>query len=203
VRFNRFDADHQEAAAAPRTIKTRAKIRELGVARLTVHRTPRTSMRRCSTPGGKVLASASTVQDAVAKDLKGTGNVEAAKAVGRAIAERAKAAGITRSHSIAFRFSCITAASRRWPMPRAKPAGVLTWKDHMARTRQNQSGRRVHREARRGQSHGEGRQGRPPVRLHGAHRGRRRRGTVGFGFGKAREVPVAISKAMARRARTW
>jgi large subunit ribosomal protein L18 len=29
-------------------------------------------------------------------DLKGTGNVEAAKAVGRAIAERAKAAGVTK-----------------------------------------------------------------------------------------------------------
>jgi large subunit ribosomal protein L18 len=43
-----------------------------------------------------VLASASTVQEAVAKDLKGTGNIEAAKAVGRAIAERAKAAGIER-----------------------------------------------------------------------------------------------------------
>jgi large subunit ribosomal protein L18 len=34
------------------------------------------------------------VQDAVVEGLKGTGNVEAAKAVGRAIAERAKAAGI-------------------------------------------------------------------------------------------------------------
>ena len=43
-----------------------------------------------------MLAAASTVQDAVAKELKGTGNVEAAKAVGRAIAERARAAGITR-----------------------------------------------------------------------------------------------------------
>jgi large subunit ribosomal protein L18 len=42
-----------------------------------------------------VLASASTVQEAVRQGLKGTGNVEAAKAVGRAIAERAKAAGVT------------------------------------------------------------------------------------------------------------
>jgi large subunit ribosomal protein L18 len=36
------------------------------------------------------------VQDAVKGSLEGTGNVEAAKAVGRAIAERAKAAGITK-----------------------------------------------------------------------------------------------------------
>ena len=80
-----------------RATKTRAKIRELGVARLTVHRTPRHMYAQLfDASGGKVLAAATTVQDAVAKDLKGTGNVEAAKAVGRAIAERAKAAGVTR-----------------------------------------------------------------------------------------------------------
>ncbi len=80
-----------------RATKTRAKIRELGVARLTVHRTPRHMYAQLfDASGGKVLAAASTVQDAVAKELKGTGNVEAAKAVGRAIAERAKAAGVTR-----------------------------------------------------------------------------------------------------------
>ena len=80
-----------------RAVKTRAKIRELGVARLTVHRTPRHMYAQLfDASGGKVLAAASTVQDAVAKELKGTGNVEAAKAVGRASAERARAAGITR-----------------------------------------------------------------------------------------------------------
>ena len=46
-----------------------------------------------------VLAAASTLQEAVAKELKGTGNAAAAKAVGRVIAERAKAAGI---ESVAF-----------------------------------------------------------------------------------------------------
>ena len=46
--------------------------------------------------GAKVLAAASTVQEAVSTGLKTTGNVEAAKAVGRAIAERAKAAGISK-----------------------------------------------------------------------------------------------------------
>jgi large subunit ribosomal protein L18 len=43
-----------------------------------------------------VIAAASTVQTAVKDGLKATGNVEAAKAVGRVIAERAKAAGITK-----------------------------------------------------------------------------------------------------------
>ncbi len=80
-----------------RAIKTRARIRELAVARLTVHRTPRHIYAQVfAADGGTVLATASTVQEAVSKDLKGTGNVEAAKAVGRAIADRAKAAGITK-----------------------------------------------------------------------------------------------------------
>jgi large subunit ribosomal protein L18 len=80
-----------------RAVKTRAHIRQLGVARLSVHRTPRHIYAQVTeSSGAKVIAAASTVQDAVSKDLKGTGNVEAAKAVGRAIAERAKAAGVTK-----------------------------------------------------------------------------------------------------------
>ena len=83
-----------------RATRARAKIRETGTARLTVHRTPRHIYAQITTPdGAKVLATASTVQEAVAKDLKGTGNATAAKAVGKVIAERAKAAGI---ESVAF-----------------------------------------------------------------------------------------------------
>jgi len=82
---------------ARRAVKTRAKIRELGVARLTVHRTPRHIYAQLfASDGSKVLAAASTVQEEVSKGLKGTGNVEAAKVVGRVIAERARAAGVTR-----------------------------------------------------------------------------------------------------------
>jgi large subunit ribosomal protein L18 len=78
-------------------VKTRAQIRRLAVARLTVHRTPRHIYAQVfDVKGERVLASASTVQKDVAKDLKVTGNIEAAKSVGRAIAERAKAAGVTR-----------------------------------------------------------------------------------------------------------
>jgi large subunit ribosomal protein L18 len=79
-----------------RARRARFKIRELNVLRLTVHRTPRHIYAQIiSADGGKVLVTASTVQDAVVGDLKGTGNATAAAAVGRAIAERAKAAGIT------------------------------------------------------------------------------------------------------------
>jgi large subunit ribosomal protein L18 len=80
-----------------RALQTRARIRSLAVARLTIHRTPRHIYAQVfDVKGERVLASASTVQKDLAKDLKGTGNVEAAKNVGRLIAERAKAAGVTR-----------------------------------------------------------------------------------------------------------
>jgi len=80
-----------------RAVKTRQHIRQLGVARLTIHRTPRHIYAQVfDAQGAKVLASASTVQETVASGLKGTGNVDAAKAVGKAIAERAKAAGISK-----------------------------------------------------------------------------------------------------------
>ncbi len=72
-------------------------MRELGMSRLSVHRTPRHMYAQIIGPdGGTVLAAVSTLQKSLSKDLKGTGNSEAAKAVGRAVAEKAKAAGIDR-----------------------------------------------------------------------------------------------------------
>ena len=77
-----------------RARRARAKIAELGVTRLCVNRTPRHIYAQIiAADGGKVLASASTLD----KDLRAgkTGNRDAAEAVGKLIAERAKAAGIT------------------------------------------------------------------------------------------------------------
>ena len=80
-----------------RATRTRATIRELGSNRLSVHRTPQHIYAQIFAPSGdKVLVSASTLQKDVRGDLKVTGNIEAAKAVGRAIAERAKAKGIAK-----------------------------------------------------------------------------------------------------------
>jgi large subunit ribosomal protein L18 len=63
---------------------------------LTVHRTPNHIYAQLTdAAGAKVIASASTVQKDVRAGLKSTGNVEAARAVGRAIGERARAAGVT------------------------------------------------------------------------------------------------------------
>ena len=78
-----------------RAKRARAKIRELGAHRLSVHRTPKHIYAQIIDPtGGKVIASASTLQKDVRGDLKSTGNAEAAAAVGKAIAEKSKSAGI-------------------------------------------------------------------------------------------------------------
>lgn len=78
-----------------RARKGRAKIRELEVNRLTVHRTPRHIYAQIVAPeGGKVLAVASTLEAEVRKGVKNGGNVEAAAIVGARIAEKAKAAGV-------------------------------------------------------------------------------------------------------------
>jgi len=85
-----------------RARRTRAKIKELCVARLSVHRTPRHIYAQViagdaadGEGGGRVLASASTVGKDVRSGLKYSGNVDAAVAVGKSIAEKAVAAGIT------------------------------------------------------------------------------------------------------------
>jgi len=78
-----------------RARRGRAKIRELKVMRLSVHRTPRHIYAQVLDDASRVVVVASTVQKDVAEGLKGTGNIEAAKAVGKAIAERAKAKGVT------------------------------------------------------------------------------------------------------------
>jgi large subunit ribosomal protein L18 len=87
----------KKARRLRRAVKSRAHIRQLGVARLTVHRTPNHIYAQITdAEGAKVLASASTTQKAVRDGLKGTGNVAAAAAVGKAIATRAKEAGVSR-----------------------------------------------------------------------------------------------------------
>ncbi len=78
-----------------RARKARAKISELGVNRLSVHRTPQHIYAQVIGPdGGTVLVSASTLESEVRKGVKSGGNVEAAAIVGARIAEKAKAAGI-------------------------------------------------------------------------------------------------------------
>ncbi len=79
-----------------RARKTRAKIRELGKPRLCVHRTPRHIYAQViSSSGDQVVASASTLDRELRKDISGGGNSGAAAMIGKAVAERAKAAGVS------------------------------------------------------------------------------------------------------------
>jgi len=76
-----------------RARRARTRMRGLGVNRLSVHRTPRHSYAQVLAPAGdRVLVSASTLDS----DLRGgkTGNIDAAAAVGKLVAQRAKEAGI-------------------------------------------------------------------------------------------------------------
>ena len=85
----------KKTARLRRAKSTRAHIRELGVPRLSVLRTGQHLYAQLfSADGSKVLASASTVQSAVKDGLKSSKNADAAAKVGRAIAEKAKAAGV-------------------------------------------------------------------------------------------------------------
>mgnify|MGYP000426342946 CR=1 FL=1 len=88
----------KKTARLRRATKARAKIRELGVHRLSVFRTPRHIYAQLIAPtGDRVLASASTLDKALRAEINGSsGNVRAATLVGKAIAERAKEAGIER-----------------------------------------------------------------------------------------------------------
>src|SRR3954464_8845347 len=85
-----------------RSSQTRKRIAVQRVARLTVHRSNlHIYASVISDDGTRVLASASTVEPDLRKELKGDGTstgkggkVAAAAAVGKRIAEKAKAAGV-------------------------------------------------------------------------------------------------------------
>ena len=87
--------DKKKAARLRRAKKTRAHIRRLGMPRLTIFRSGRHIYAQViNSEDGNVLAAASTLQKEVSADLKGTSNRAAAAAVGKAVAERAVAAGV-------------------------------------------------------------------------------------------------------------
>ncbi len=80
-----------------RARRTRAHIRDIGAMRLCIHKTPRHIYAQIISPeGNAVLASASTLDKDVRKDVEKTGGAAAATVVGKVVAERAKAAGISR-----------------------------------------------------------------------------------------------------------
>ena len=80
--------------------RSRMKMRELGVTRLSIYRSSRHIYAQIiSGDENQVIASASTVEKAMRDSLDYTGNAEAAAAIGKLVAERAKEKGI---ESVAF-----------------------------------------------------------------------------------------------------
>ncbi|MDP5238257.1 50S ribosomal protein L18 [Uliginosibacterium sp. 31-16] len=91
---------NKKEARLRRARKTRARIAEQKVARLTVFRSNcHIYAQIISECGSRVLAAASTAEAAVKGVAPNGGNVSAATAVGKLIAERAAAAGVL---SVAF-----------------------------------------------------------------------------------------------------
>ena len=78
-----------------RARQTRLKIREVGAARLTVHRSNAHIYAQITSPAGdKVMVCASTLDKELRGQIKNGGNRKAAEAVGQRIAQKAKEKGI-------------------------------------------------------------------------------------------------------------
>lgn len=87
---------NKNEARLRRSRKTRARIAEQKAIRLAIHRTNlHIYAQVISADGGKILASASTLEAEVRKSIGNGGNAEAAAVVGKRIAEKAKLAGVT------------------------------------------------------------------------------------------------------------
>ena len=85
---------NKREARTRRAKRTRCKIRDLEMTRLSVHKTSRHVYAQVITSdGAKTIVSASTL-DKDLENLKSTGNVDAAKEVGKLVAKRALEAGI-------------------------------------------------------------------------------------------------------------
>lgn len=87
----------KKASRIRRGKKTRFKARAAGAVRLCIHRTPRHIYAQViDDQDANVLACGSSLETGVRGQVKYTGNVEAAKLVGKLVAERAKEKGVSK-----------------------------------------------------------------------------------------------------------
>ncbi|GFO71692.1 large subunit ribosomal protein L18 [Bathymodiolus japonicus methanotrophic gill symbiont] len=87
---------NKKASRMKRALKLRSNIKRLAANRLSVHKTSKHMYAQIITENGTVtVASASTTQAEIKSAVKSTGNVESAALVGKAVADKAIAAGIT------------------------------------------------------------------------------------------------------------
>ena len=84
----------KKTARLRRAAQTRHKIHQLASVRLAVHRTNGHIYAQLCAADGKVLTSASTLEKEVRAKVAKGGNKDAAAAIGRRIAEKAKGLGI-------------------------------------------------------------------------------------------------------------
>jgi len=78
-----------------RAKRGRMRIKEVEAVRLCVHRTPQHIYAQIiSSNGANIIASASTLDKEIKGKAKSTGNIDAAKLVGKLVAKRALDAGI-------------------------------------------------------------------------------------------------------------
>jgi ribosomal protein L18 len=75
----------KKLARLRRAKRVRRTIIEQGANRLVVHRTPRHIYAQLIAPNAEVIVAASTVEASIRESLKYTGNIDAAKAVGKVI----------------------------------------------------------------------------------------------------------------------
>lgn len=79
-----------------RALKSRSKIKKSNTTRLSIHKTSQHIYAQViSGDGTTTLVSASTTQAEIKSALKSTGNISAAAEVGKYIAQKAIAAGVT------------------------------------------------------------------------------------------------------------
>lgn len=80
-----------------RARRIRSRIKMTGATRLCVHRTPRHIYAQIITPNGsQILASASSLDKEFKQEANYGGNIKAATLIGKTIAERAKAVGVSK-----------------------------------------------------------------------------------------------------------
>jgi large subunit ribosomal protein L18 len=86
----------KKQARMKRALKLRCQIKKLKATRLSIHKTSQHIYAQViSGDGQTTLVSVSTVQSDIKAALKSTGNITAAAEVGKRIAEKALAAGVT------------------------------------------------------------------------------------------------------------